>query len=83
MNLYVSAIRTGVPALVGWLIALASSWGLDIDAGALSGVLTPIAVFVYYAVFRAAEHYISPRWGWLLGYARPPAYAPAKAPLPS
>ena len=74
MNLFVSLIRTGVPALAGWLVALAARHGLGLDAQALSGVLTPLAAFCYYAVFRLAEQYVSPRWGWLLGYARPPQY---------
>ncbi|MFE2578851.1 hypothetical protein [Streptomyces sp. NPDC059378] len=74
MNLYVSMIRTGIPALAGWLVTLAASHGLGLDAQALAGVLTPVAAFCYYAVFRLAEQYVSPKWGWLLGYARPPQY---------
>ncbi|MEU2857598.1 hypothetical protein ABZ672_04095 [Streptomyces mirabilis] len=74
MNLYLSLIRTGVPALVGWLVALAARHGLNLDAQALSGVLIPLAAFCYYAVFRLAEHYVSPKFGWLLGYAWPPQY---------
>ncbi|MGW7579716.1 hypothetical protein ACWGKU_05020 [Kitasatospora sp. NPDC054768] len=82
MNFYLSLLRTGVPALVGWLVAAAARYGLDLDATALAGILVPVASFTYYAVFRAAEHYLSPRWGWLLGYAKPPAYPAAKAALP-
>ncbi|RGD59403.1 hypothetical protein DR950_17825 [Kitasatospora xanthocidica] len=82
VNLYLSLLRTGVPALVGWLVAAAARYGLDFDATALAGVLVPLVSFVYYAVFRAAEHYLSPRWGWLLGYAKPPAYPAGKAALP-
>ncbi|MFD7639593.1 hypothetical protein ACFV4P_02975 [Kitasatospora sp. NPDC059795] len=72
MNVYVSLLRIGVPSLVGWLIALAARYGLDLDPAALAGVVAPVASFAYYAVFRFAEHYLSPGWGWLLGYARPP-----------
>ncbi|MFF3516131.1 hypothetical protein [Streptomyces sp. NPDC002573] len=43
MNLFVSLIRTGIPALVGWLVAIAAAHGLHLDAQALSGVLTPLA----------------------------------------
>ncbi|MEU3566881.1 hypothetical protein AB0E96_00400 [Kitasatospora sp. NPDC036755] len=82
MNLYLSLLRTGVPALVGWLVAAAARYGLDLDATALAGVLVPLVSFVYYAVFRAAEHYLSPRWGWLLGYAKPPAYPEGKTAVP-
>lgn len=75
MNLYVSLIRTGVPALVGWLVSLAAARGLHLSGDALTSVLTPLASFAYYTLFRVAEHYVSPRFGWLLGYARPPQYA--------
>ncbi|MEU8919525.1 hypothetical protein AB0D10_01140 [Kitasatospora sp. NPDC048545] len=83
MNVYVSLLRTGVPALVGWLVALAARYGLDLDPAALAGVVAPLASFAYYAVFRVAEVYLSPRWGWLLGYARPPQYPGGKVALPS
>ncbi|WP_033819776.1 hypothetical protein [Kitasatospora sp. MBT63] len=82
MNVYVSLLRTGVPALVGWLVTLAAGHGLDLDPSALSGVLIPAVGFVYYALFRLAEEHLSPKFGWLLGYARPPHYPAAKAPLP-
>lgn len=71
MNVYLSLVRTGVPALVGWLVALAGRYGLDLDPGAVADVLAPVAGFLYYALFRFAEERISPKFGWLLGYARP------------
>ncbi|MEU2592369.1 hypothetical protein ABZ649_04710 [Streptomyces albidoflavus] len=74
MNLFVSLLRTGVPVVVGWLVAAAARYGLDLEAGAVAGVLTPIVIFVYYGVFRLAEDRLSPRFGWLLGYAKPPRY---------
>ncbi|MGY0466329.1 hypothetical protein ACW14Y_39605 [Kitasatospora sp. cg17-2] len=83
MNLYLSLLRTAVPALVGWLVALAARYGLDLDPAALAGVVAPVASFVYYAVFRFAEVHVSPAWGWLLGYARPPLYPGGRAVLPS
>ncbi|MEU2558427.1 hypothetical protein ABZ626_03630 [Streptomyces longispororuber] len=72
MNLYASLIRTGVPAVAGWLVAVALRYGLDLDEAAVTSVITPVAIFIYYAVFRFAEMHLSPRFGWLLGYARPP-----------
>ncbi|GAA2154083.1 hypothetical protein GCM10009760_52620 [Kitasatospora kazusensis] len=83
MNIYLSLLRTGVPALVGWLAALAARYGLDLDPSALSGVLVPLAGFAYYALFRFAEENVSPTFGWLLGYARPPQYPGGKAELPA
>ncbi|MEV0444962.1 hypothetical protein AB0I46_39255 [Streptomyces spectabilis] len=74
MNLYVSLLRTGVPAAVGWIVAVALRHGLELDSTAVTGVLTPIVTFVYYGLFRLAEQRLSPSFGWLLGYARPPQY---------
>ncbi|WP_327297789.1 MULTISPECIES: hypothetical protein [unclassified Streptomyces] len=82
MNLYASLLRTGVPAAVGWLVAVALRHGLDLDETALTGVLTPTVTFAYYGAFRFAEEQVSPRFGWLLGYARPPKYELARAVLP-
>ncbi|KFF98010.1 hypothetical protein IQ62_27215 [Streptomyces scabiei] len=82
MNLYASLLRTGVPAAVGWLVAVALRHGLDLDATAVTGVLTPVATFAYYGVFRFAEEHLSPRFGWLLGYARPPKYESTSLTLP-
>jgi hypothetical protein len=78
---YASLLRAGMPAAVGWLIAVALRHGIDLDETAVTGVLTPIATFSYYAVFRLAEERLSPRFGWLLGYAKPPKYAAAPYPL--
>ncbi|MEU6475344.1 hypothetical protein ABZ858_00365 [Streptomyces sp. NPDC047017] len=83
MNLYASLLRTGVPAAVGWLVALALRHGLSLEPAAVAGVLTPATIFVYYGVFRFAEERVSPRFGWLLGYARPPKYEGPKRPLPT
>ncbi|MFJ4480492.1 hypothetical protein [Streptomyces xanthochromogenes] len=82
MNVYASLLRTGVPAAVGWLIAVALRHGIDLDETAVTGVLTPVATVAYYAVFRFAEEHLSPHFGWLLGYARPPKYEAAPYPLP-
>ncbi|WP_435970243.1 hypothetical protein [Streptomyces sp. Qhu_M48] len=58
--------------MAGWLVAVALRYGLHLDEAAVTSVLTPVAIFLYYTVFRLAEVHLSPRFGWLLGYARPP-----------
>lgn len=83
MNLYASLLRTGIPAVVGWLVAVALHHGLDLDGAAVTGVLTPVITFLYYLVFRLAEAHLSPRFGWLLGYARPPRYESTPLTLPN
>ncbi|MET7480486.1 hypothetical protein ABZT17_39975 [Streptomyces sp. NPDC005648] len=81
-NLFTSLVRTGVPAAGGWLVAVALRHGLALDAAAVTGVLTPVATFAYYGVFRLAEEHLSPRYGWLLGYSRPPKYETPRLALP-
>ncbi|MFI9149462.1 hypothetical protein [Streptomyces sp. NPDC053367] len=76
--MFTSLVRTGVPAVAGWLVSESWRYGLHLDETAVTGVLTPAAIFAYYAVFRFAEEHLSPRFGWLLGYARP-----AKRELPA
>ncbi len=57
-------------------------YGLHLDETAVTGVLTPIATLTYYGVFRLAEERLSSRFGWLLGYARPPKYESTSLALP-
>ncbi|MFJ4939014.1 hypothetical protein ACIP8U_34830 [Streptomyces pseudovenezuelae] len=83
MNFYVSLLRSGVPAVAGWLVAVALRHGLDLDVTAVTGILTPVATFAYYGVFRFAEENLSPWFGWLLGYARPPQYESAMLTSPN
>jgi hypothetical protein len=36
--------------------------------------LTALSTGVYYLVVRVFEHYVSPRFGWLLGFPAAPTY---------
>ena len=65
-------VRTIVPAVVGLVVTLALRQGVDLHGYAPE--LTTVITSVYYAVARCAEHYLDPRFGWLLGVAAAPAY---------
>jgi hypothetical protein len=68
-----SVVRTVVPIIVGFLVALGSKAGLDMNSESLEGFLFPLVMSLYYIVARALES----RWaafGWLLGLPRPPTY---------
>lgn len=81
-NFVVSLIRTVTPIIVGWLISLAASAGLDLEADALSGAVSSLLAAAYYVAARALERYDA-RLGWLLGYAAQPGYLePPPAPEP-
>jgi hypothetical protein len=81
-GLFISAMRTGVPLVAGWLLTLAASAGFDIDSAAVTGAVTVALAFAYYLVFRLLELAgerangtgLQNLAGMLLGWARPPAY---------
>lgn len=66
--------RTVVPLIVGTLVAALAHAGIGIDSAAATAWLTGAFAAGYYALFRLLEAHVSPRFGWLLGLARPPQY---------
>ncbi|MEW2635272.1 hypothetical protein AB0903_27410 [Streptomyces sp. NPDC048389] len=81
-NLFVSYMRTLVPYGVA-LVLTATGWlGIPVDSTAAAGAVSLGLGALYYAVFRALEE-LAERMAWqplqlaagfLLGWARPPAY---------
>lgn len=82
-NLPASYIRTFVPIAVGYVLSWAfRRWGFILDEGSTqlaAQSLTALLTAIYYFVIRALER-VSPAFGWLLGLATQPKYAPASAP---
>jgi hypothetical protein len=76
---WVSLARTVAPLIAGWVIAQGVRVGVDIDSALVVSLVAGGATAAYYAVFRWAEQRLSARWGWLLGWARPPEYPGAPA----
>lgn len=77
--LFDSIVRTLVPIIVGAVIGWAVTQGIALDDQfeiALTLVITGAFQGVYYIGVRLLEQYVTPRFGWLLGVARQPAYAP-------
>lgn len=77
MTLYdtlASLWRTVVPMIVGTVVAWLAHAGLHIDSATATAWLGMAFSAAYYALFRVLEAHVSPRWGWLLGLARPPKY---------
>lgn len=69
-----SYVRTVVPIVVGLVVTLGLRAGLDLHG--YTPVITAAVTALYYAAARAAEHYLSPKFGWLLGLAGAPKYTP-------
>lgn len=76
-DLITSYIRTGVPSLVGVFAAWLATKGLKLDENTVGGLvafLTGLFTVLYYLLVRVFEKYVSPKFGWLLGYAHMPRY---------
>lgn len=76
-----SYVRTVIPVLVGLVVSLALRAGIDLHG--YTPEITGAVTAVYYMAARAAEHYLSPRYGWLLGVAAAPKYPAKKQGAPS
>jgi hypothetical protein len=81
-NLFVSAMRTLVPIVVGLVLGLAARIGLELDDGTVTTYVTAGLTAAYYVLVRGLE-VLAERMAWrplqlaagvLLGWARPPAY---------
>lgn len=76
-NVWDSLVRTIVPLIVGGVIGFFTSRGIEVDpelAASIASAITLGASSVYYIIVRVLEHYVTPKFGWLLGLAREPQY---------
>lgn len=77
MNDYIiSAIRTGVPILVGWVIFMLNNWleplGVEVDSEAVAGPVLGAIIWAYYLLARWLETRF-PQVKWL-GISSTPSY---------
>lgn len=73
--LWASIVRTIVPLVVGGVLSLAVAINVPLDPEfetLLAALLTALLTALYYVAVRLFETYISPKLGWLLGYAKSP-----------
>lgn len=78
-NLFDSLVRTLTPLIVGSVVGWFVTAGITLDPefeGALTLVVSGLLASLYYIGVRLLEQYVTPRFGWLLGVARQPVYAP-------
>lgn len=76
----IALIRTGVPAIVGTVIAFLIDKGVNISddqVTALSAALIPVCISLYYALATYLERNVNPNFGWLLGNPKAPTYEKA------
>lgn len=89
-SLFPSIMRTAVPLIAGWLLTLAVNAGVTIESGTVTGAVTVGLVLAYYLAFRLLEVLgtklrgtaLQKLAGFLLGWARPPAYRSTDDGLP-
>lgn len=75
-DLFLSVIRTVVPAFVGILVSMLAGWGVNLDDAAVNGfqafMMSVTAGFYYLGVRLLAKKY--PKLEWLLGAPKTPTY---------
>jgi hypothetical protein len=77
-DIVTSFIRTIVPGIVAVLADWLAHWHLNLDTNGMHGLeafLITLFTAVYYLAVRIFETYVSPKFGWLLGYAKQPIYS--------
>lgn len=81
--LWASTVRTVVPIIVGAVLGFLASANIQVDPEfekLLTAALTLVFTTAYYVAVRLFETYISPKIGWLLGYAKSPDTYTAESP---
>lgn len=79
-SLITSAIRTGTPMLVGFVLSWLTAMGFQLDANTAAGLvsfLTALFGWVYYVAVRFLEMKF-PKVGWLLGSPKQVTYTQTK-----
>lgn len=69
-----SLIRTMVPWLVGYVLAVAAKANLPIPETVATEVVVFFVTAAYYALARVLETRGRAAWGWLLGLPKSPTY---------
>lgn len=70
-----SVVRTIVPLIVNATLATAVVWNIPLDPEFEKNLVTALTLIfttIYYVAVRLFETYISPKIGWLLGWAKSP-----------
>jgi hypothetical protein len=81
--LWASIVRTIVPIVVGSVIAWLVRLGITLDKEfetLLTALLTGGLTAIYYVAVRLLETYVTPKFGWLLGFAKAPAVYSSEGP---
>lgn len=76
-NFIIGIIRTATPIVAGIVLTFLTGIGLDLPEeikAEASFLIFGLLSLAYYAAAAAAERWIAPWFGWLLGVAKAPAY---------
>lgn len=76
-TLFDSLVRTFTPIIVGAVLGWFTTTGITLDPEfetSLTLVIGALFAGLYYLAVRLFELYVSPKFGWLLGLAKSPAY---------
>ena len=77
---WASVVRTITPVVVGSVVSIFTSLGIEPDEKletTLAALIFATSAAIWHIAIRLLETCVSPRFGWLLGYAKRPEYAEA------
>lgn len=77
MNLRDSAaafVRTVTPVVVAYFLGFPAVKALGLTEEHVTALVTSVLAVLYWVAVHLFETYVSPRFGWLLGFARRPQY---------
>lgn len=75
--IFESLVRTITPLIVGAVVGFFTTRGIEVDPELSVSIATGVTVLAsgaYYFVVRLLEHYVAPKFGWLIGLDREPRY---------
>lgn len=80
MNLRDSAaafVRTVTPVVVAYFLGFPAVKALGLTEEHVTALVTSVLTVLYWIAVHVFETYVSPKFGWLLGFARRPQYPAA------
>lgn len=77
-NFIIAVIRTVIPIIIGWVVGLLAAINIPVDPEIQAGLILSVSTLTA-SLYYVAVAWLERKWawfGWLLGVARNPIYAP-------
>lgn len=67
-------VRTATPVIVAYFLGFPAVKALGLTEEHVTALVTAVLTVLYWVAVHLFETYVSPKFGWLLGFARRPVY---------